>query len=363
MKIAIISDLTYPPFFGGIELRNYNFAKELAKRGNEVHLFGIKIWQGDSIFKKEGIIYHGIEIEKVNVNKRGTIRTINFALNLYKELLKCDFDIIDCASITYPACFVSRLAKKKARLVITWHQYFGNYWLEKKGFFLGSIGFLIEKLTKKITKNNIAISDKTFRELNIKNTKIIYNGINPPLVKKSKEKEDLIYIGRLTNAKNLDLLVNAINLLKDKVSLLIIGDGPEKNHLEIKIKELHLEARIRIISNLNEEEKYKFLSSSKVFVSPSLLEGFGISCLEAMACGKPCIVIESKWNALVDLITKSQGGIVAKNNAKDFSEKIFELINNNKLREQLGKNAKAYSKNFSLEKEASKLEEYYKILI
>ena len=49
MKIAIIFDMIYPFNIGGIEIRNHEFAKRLVKAGHEVHLFGVKLWKGQSI--------------------------------------------------------------------------------------------------------------------------------------------------------------------------------------------------------------------------------------------------------------------------------------------------------------------------
>ena len=60
MKIALVYDMIYPYSIGGAEVRNYSLAKRLTEQGHEVHLYGIKLWNGPDTIKKDGIFIHGI---------------------------------------------------------------------------------------------------------------------------------------------------------------------------------------------------------------------------------------------------------------------------------------------------------------
>ncbi|MBA3064686.1 glycosyltransferase family 4 protein [Candidatus Woesearchaeota archaeon] len=60
MRIALIYDMIYPYTIGGAEVRNYSLAKRLIEQGHEVHLYGVNLWKGPTIIKKEGIFIHGI---------------------------------------------------------------------------------------------------------------------------------------------------------------------------------------------------------------------------------------------------------------------------------------------------------------
>jgi len=60
MKIAMIYDMIYPFNVGGGEARNYLLAKELIKRGHEVHFFGEKLWKGKNTIVYDGIVMHGV---------------------------------------------------------------------------------------------------------------------------------------------------------------------------------------------------------------------------------------------------------------------------------------------------------------
>ena len=55
MKIALIYDAIFPYIKGGGEKRSYEICKRLAKKGHQVHLYGIKLWEGDKVIKKQGI--------------------------------------------------------------------------------------------------------------------------------------------------------------------------------------------------------------------------------------------------------------------------------------------------------------------
>lgn len=56
MKIAIVYDMIYPFNIGGAEIRNYEIAKRLA-RHHEVHLFGVKLWDGPDVIRRDGLTF------------------------------------------------------------------------------------------------------------------------------------------------------------------------------------------------------------------------------------------------------------------------------------------------------------------
>ena len=60
MKIAFVYDVIYPCVKGGVEKRVWELAVRLAKRGHEVHLFGMKFWEGEAVIKKDDVIIHGV---------------------------------------------------------------------------------------------------------------------------------------------------------------------------------------------------------------------------------------------------------------------------------------------------------------
>ena len=100
------------------------------------------------------------------------------------------------------------------------------------------------------------------------------------------------------------------------------------------VKNLGLENNIRFTGFLEDYgDVISYMKSSKVFVLPSTREGFGISALEANACGLPVITVDHIMNATRDLIKDGENGFLSGLNEKGISEKIlksFEWTNEKK---------------------------------
>ena len=60
MKIAYVYDAVYPYRIGGAEKRIFELSRRLVTRGHEVHIYGLKEWDGDSSFNRDGVFYHGV---------------------------------------------------------------------------------------------------------------------------------------------------------------------------------------------------------------------------------------------------------------------------------------------------------------
>ncbi|RLG32158.1 hypothetical protein DRN98_05680 [Methanosarcinales archaeon] len=141
MKLAYIYDAVYPWIKGGAEKRIYEISKRLAERGHEVHWYGLKWWDGENDIVQEGVYLHGIgRWDNLYVNGRRSIKEgLYFGIKTLTRL-KGDFDIIDCQEAPYFPCFSAKVHSllNKSKLVITWHEVWGDYWYEylgRKGFF------------------------------------------------------------------------------------------------------------------------------------------------------------------------------------------------------------------------------------
>src|SRR3990167_4826693 len=98
MKIAFIYDVIYPYVKGGAEKRFWELARRLSRRGHEVHIFGMKSWEGPAVFHKQGVCIHGIGRHSRLYHPGGRRRirqSLSFALKIYPCMRKENFDIID----------------------------------------------------------------------------------------------------------------------------------------------------------------------------------------------------------------------------------------------------------------------------
>ncbi|HXY87208.1 MAG TPA: glycosyltransferase family 4 protein [Candidatus Acidoferrales bacterium] len=311
MKIAYVTDVIYPFVKGGAEKRIYEVSKRLVA-DNEVHVFGIKWWKGHDDIIVDGINIHGIcKPQKLySGEKRSFSEALQFAFSLM-PMYKYDLDIIDCNQFPYLHCFPARLVAKvkTASFVITWHEFWGDYWYEYLGR-SGLIGKVVEKSTMKLADTIIAVSKNTKKDLNrfVKNVTVIPNGVDLGLIssiKPSEEMYDVLFVGRLIPEKNVGLLLRSLPRNK---SLGIIGEGPEQENLVRLSKEL--ETNVTFKSGLPYEELIGLMKSADVLVLPSSREGFGIVALESLASGTPVITVNSKTNAAKDLITNGKNGFI-----------------------------------------------------
>ena len=123
----------------------------------------------------------------------------------------------------------------------------------------------------------------------------------------SKREQDLVFLGRLVWDKGVDLLLDALALLKKRgvtPGLTIIGDGPERKSLKRQCKRLALESQVHFTGTRTAEDLARMLNSHKIIVVPSRWqEPFGLVALEGIACG--CVAIGSECGGLPDAIGSS----------------------------------------------------------
>ncbi|HWQ19571.1 MAG TPA: glycosyltransferase family 4 protein [Methanotrichaceae archaeon] len=319
MRIAYVYDAVYPWVKGGGERRIYELSRRLAGRGHEVHCYGIKWWDGDSIQTKDGVHLHGIcrPMGLYSGDRRSVKEALLFALKILPSI-KESYDIIDCQEFPYFPCFSARLVSSmmKSKLFITWLEVWGDYWQEYLGR-MGMLGQAVERSCARLADQNIAISDRTkmdLEALGAKDVKVIPTGIDfnhIAGVKASAEHSDVIFAGRLAGHKNVDLLIRALARERREVPDLravIIGDGPERSRLEKLSLDFGLSRNVSFRGFLDDHDQViSLIKSSRVFVMPSSREGFGIAALEANACGLPVVTVDHRMNAVCDLLKEGTG--------------------------------------------------------
>jgi len=157
-------------------------------------------------------------------------------------------------------------------------------------------GKKIHLLEEKFYKNIDYKKVKTIvvsKAINIKNAKIITNGVEKPQNIKQKENNYILNVGRLHPQKGQIDLIKAYNLIKDKIKqdLIIVGDGVLKDKLHNIVEELQLENRVKFIGFDNPHKYYK---NASLFVFSSYYEGSPNALLEAMSYKLPIVCYDFK---------------------------------------------------------------------
>ena len=195
---------------------------------------------------------------------------------------------------------------------------------------------------------------------------VISNGVNPkfkPLenVEKPESMKDkfvIVNTGRYCKEKRTKLLIDAVAQSKHEkdIQLICLGQGPDINKLKRRAKKL---TNYPVFGYLPFKDFLDALNYGDLYVHPSNVELEGISCLEAMACGLPCIFSDSE-NSASRYFAKDDRCLFKHDNAKDLAKKIDYLFENEKERKELADYYLEYSKNFEMNSAMDKMEQMFK---
>ncbi len=216
---------------------------------------------------------------------------------------------------------------------------------------------LAYKSADKIIFSNEA--DKEFAKkrfcLNADKLAVIPNFVNTELFKPTsaaKEKNRIIFIGKLEEQKNVWELIEAVSVLP--VRLIIIGNGSLREILEKFAKDLPAgeagkNALVEFWGNIPNSRLPEELNKSELFILPSLYEGHPKVLLEAMSCGLPCVGTNVK--GINSVIKHKENGYLCETGVENIRAAIQEVLSDNQLMLRIGSNAReTVLNNFGLQK-------------
>lgn len=177
----------------------------------------------------------------------------------------------------------------------------------------------------------------------------------------------LLYLSRLDPKKNLEGLIDALSVLRHQgaqVSLTIAGSGSPTyvRSLVDRVRSNGLERDVRWLGQVSGEKKLDVLANSDIFVLPSFSENFGVSVVEAMAAGLPCVV--GRGVALANAVVQAGAGLSVDTDAHSIAAGIKFYLASYELRATTGYAARdlAYCE-FSTEIMGERLVQLYDSLI
>jgi len=191
-------------------------------------------------------------------------------------------------------------------------------------------------------------------------------------------KNILLFVGRITKAKGLRILIKALARVKrefdEEMKLIVIGgdvsgvmhseeESREKKRLKKAINKLKLEEDVIFLGPVERERLPYYYSITDICVVPSLYESFGLVAVEAMACGTP--VIASKVGGLAHTVKEGYSGMHFVPGRSDHLAKVLlKLITDSEKMEEIGINARLRAaKEFGLERTVEQIKELYDLLL
>lgn len=158
----------------------------------------------------------------------------------------------------------------------------------------------------------------------------------------------LISVGRLVRRKGYGFLLDTVAGLKE-YKLIIIGDGPEREHLYKKIRDLHMEDRVIFAGQVSEKVKFQYLQNADLYVLSSVHEGFGIVLQEAMQVGLP--IVSTDFGGQTDLIEQGVNGfLVPYGDKRAMARAIRQILTDPALMHRIKRNNLAKIQSYAPEK-------------
>ncbi|MGB9911149.1 MAG: glycosyltransferase [Microgenomates group bacterium] len=228
--------------------------------------------------------------------------------------------------------------------------------------------FQLRRITQeavKKAKKIIAVSKATkndlikFYKVPEEKIEVVYEGVDLSFkpAKKKSFGNYFLFVGALKPIKNIPRILKAYSLFlketgKDIPFLFVGGDLWLDEEIKPTIKKLNLEKKVKFLGYIPKEKLIKLYQEALAFVSPSLYEGFGLTLLEAMACG--CPVIAGNTGSQPEIVGKA-GILVNPLNEKEISNAMIKVFFDNKFRQKLIIEGKQQVKNFLWKKFAEEI--------
>jgi glycosyltransferase involved in cell wall biosynthesis len=313
-----------------------------------------------------------VSLDGIDVHRSG--RRYTFSLTALRDfrrhLGERTFDVVveDLNKIPLFTALWSR-GRRRTRVVVLVHHLFGRSAFQAAPLPVALVTWLLERTVPAAFRSTpvIAVSESTkldlvARGMDADRIRVVHNGIDldlfTPAPERRAERPTLLFVGRLRKYKRVDLILSAVDRLVARgidVELDIGGDGDERASLERQVHELGLESRVRLLGFIGEDDKRDRLRRAWIHVLTSSKEGWGMSNLEAAACGTPSVA--SDVPGLRESVLDGETGLlVPHGDVEALTEALERLIRDEATRERLGRRSRAFAERFSWDAAADGVE-------
>jgi glycosyltransferase involved in cell wall biosynthesis len=308
------------------------------------------------------------EIDGIKIYRVGSRNFFNFYVpKTYKKLSKEEkFDLVieDLNKVPF---FGGRFIREKRIALI--HHLFGKTIFTETNPVSASYVYFSEKLIPKHYKKIpiIAVSKSSKNELietgiPKDNVKIVYNGVDIESYHSSgkiTKNPTIICLARMKKYKRIDILLDSIPKVLKKIpdlKVILVGDGDDLPRLKEIVRKKKVEKTVKFTSFVPSAKKIEMLSSSWIAVNTSPKEGWGLTSIEAQACGTPSIVPDSP--GLIETVKDGVSGYIYPfGNIEKLSEILIKVLKDKKSVEKMGEQARKWAKKFSWDQSAKKMKE------
>ncbi|KAF0151864.1 MAG: glycosyl transferase group 1 [Ignavibacteria bacterium] len=373
MKIGI----TCYPTYGGSGVVATELGLALAKLGHQVHFISYAIPRRLNRFV-ENIFFHEVEMSTYPLFEHSL-----YGLSLTSKMLEViEYEKLDLMHVHYAiphavSAYMARKVLEKANKEIKFITTLHGTDITLVGLepsFMPLVKFSIEE-SDGVTAVSRFLKEKTLTNYNIqKEIEVIYNFIDLEIYKPQPSEifrkhiapngeRVLVHTSNFRPVKRVPDTIRILEKVKKEIpaKLVLVGDGPDRSECERLARELDLQKDVIFLGK--QDALAEILNAADLFLMPSQSESFGLSALEAMACGKP--VVSSSVGGLPELVIHNETGYIAEiGDVERMSKYTIDLLTNEKKYNIFAKNSRYravnhFDKNLVLPKY---LEYYEKVL-
>ena len=352
------------PAAGGAEEHLHQVFGRLARRGHRITLL-CSGWKSGCRTE---------DIDGIRVHRTGGRYTFNVAAPLYcgRHLSDERFDVV-VEDLNKVPMLATRWADARARLLIV-HHLFGATAFREANVALASATWLFERIIPAVYRGLpcIAVSDSTRddlirRGLDASDITVIRNGVAledlGPATNRFGD-ATVAYLGRLKKYKRVDLVLQALALLRDRgmeVKLIVAGKGDARQALEETARGLGIQDSVRFAGFVPDHEKRDILAGSWVHALTSPKEGWGIASVEASACGTATVASDSP--GLRETVRHGETGLLVPHGDVEALADALVRVMEPGARDRMGRAARAMAARFSWDGVADAVEELLRSLV
>ncbi|SJZ59159.1 glycosyltransferase [Selenihalanaerobacter shriftii] len=376
MHIAMFTN-NYRPFVGGVPISIDSFANEFRERGHQVTIFAPEY---KKTTEDEENIFRVPSLKMIKYGNSCLPIPLSGLSNLKKEFAKLNIDIVHC----HHPFFLGRVGQKLGHkynipIVYTYHTRYKEYCHHLP---IG-IDKFCEAALDKIVENFCNNSDLVFAPTQGMTNYLFSIGVNTQIKViptgidlshydqieindyqsqlQATNDDILLFVSRLSAEKNIDFLLKSLEPVlnsKEKLKLLIVGDGPEKENLIELSVELGVKNQVEFLGKKNREELIKLYKLSDIFVFSSLSETQGMVITEALAGKTPVVALNG--TGVKDIIIDGKDGyLLAPDDKRGFANKVTKLLNDRDLLDEMSLNALEKANQYSIQNLAQDMLKYY----
>jgi glycosyltransferase involved in cell wall biosynthesis len=292
----------------------------------------------------------------MEVHRVGGRHTYPFVARGYfaKRLRQRRFDVV-VEDLNKVALFSPLWAR--APVVLLVHHLFGRTAFQEARFPIAFATWLLEFPVPAFYRNvpvqavsRSTAEDLVTRGMRADTIEVIPNGVDldfyhPDENEPEFDEPTLLYMGRIKKYKRVDLIVHALHRLREtgvNARLVIAGKGDASADIADLVANLGLADFVKLPGYVDEQEKRRLFRKAWVHALTSPKEGWGISNLEAAACGTPTVASDSP--GLRDSVIDGETGFLAQHGDVDaLAGRIRDLIEDRPLRALLGRGAREFA--------------------